>query len=234
MTFSITARCERTGMVGMAVSTAVPAAGPLCVFVRNGVGAVATQSWVNPYLGIDGLILLAQGKTAQAVLEELIAADPGRADRQLGITDARGNVAAFTGAMCVPWAGHLLGDGFTVQGNMLTGGDVLHAMAAVAERERASPLPERLVRALEAGQRIGGDKRGRQSAALKVMHREEFPYVDVRVDDHADPVTELRRVYEVALRQLLPFVEGMPSRINPLGQVPAEVLAMLGKAPAER
>ncbi len=233
-TFSISARCDRTGMVGIAVSTAVPAAGSVCAFVKNGVGAVATQSWVNPYLGIDGLRLLESGLSAQETLDKLIAEDPGREDRQLGIVDARGHAAAFTGGGCVPWAGHILGKGFSVQGNMLLNAATIEEMAEAAEIARDMPLPERLMRALEAGQAAGGDKRGKQSAALKVFHVEEFPYVDVRVDNHPDPVAKLRRTFEVVKKQFLPFVEGMPSRRNPLGNVPAAVIEMLGKSPAER
>jgi uncharacterized Ntn-hydrolase superfamily protein len=131
-TFSIAARCPRTRMLGIAVSTAVPAVGGLCSFVAPRIGAIATQSWVNPYLGIDGLALLKEGMTAKAALDRLIADDPGREVRQLGIVDAEGGVAAFTGKECTSWCGHEVGEGFTVQGNMLVGGDTVAAMAAAA------------------------------------------------------------------------------------------------------
>jgi uncharacterized Ntn-hydrolase superfamily protein len=233
-TFSIAARCERTGMLGVAVSTAVPAVGGICSFIKNGTGAIATQSWVNPYLGIDGVKLLETGLSAQDVLDRLIADDPGRADRQLGIVDAKGRPAAYTGASCVDWAGHIVGPGFAVQGNMLLGKATIDAMAAAAVAARDLDLPERLMRVLEAGQAAGGDKRGKQSAALKVFYKEEFPYFDVRVDEHTNPVAELRRVFEVAKLQLLPFTIGMPSRKDPLGKVPGSVLEMLLKSPSER
>jgi uncharacterized Ntn-hydrolase superfamily protein len=233
-TFSVVARCERTGMLGVAVSTAVPAVGGICPFVRNGVGAVATQSWVNPYLGIDAIRLLEQGLSAEEALKRLIADDPGRGDRQLGIVDAQGRAAAYTGDNCVPWAGHIIGEGLAVQGNMLVGAPTVEAMAAEAEAGKALDLPERLMRVLEAGQAAGGDKRGKQSAALKVLYREEFPYVDIRADEHPEPVAELRRIFEVVKIQLLPFTEGMPSRSDPIGKVSDEVLAMLSKAPADR
>lgn len=233
-TFSIVARCDRTGMLGMAVATAAPAAASLCMFVQKDAGAIATQSWVNPYLGIDGLRMLEAGAPAQRVLDEVVGADPGREDRQVGIVDARGTAAAFTGAACVDWAGHLVGSGFAVQGNMLTGAATVAAMAESADRERSADLPERLMRALEAGQAAGGDKRGRQSAALRVFHLEEFPYCDVRVDEHQHPVAELRRVLEVVKLQLLPFVRAMPTRDEPRRPVPEEVLRMLGKPPADR
>ena len=227
-------RCDQTGMLGMAVATAVPAAASLCMFVQKGVGAIATQSWVNPYLGIDGLRLLEAGASAQGALDQVVGADPGRSDRQVGIIDANGGAAAFTGAACVDWAGHVVGSGFAAQGNMLTGAATLSAMAEAADRNRGIDLPERLMRALDAGQRTGGDKRGRQSAALRVVHLEEFPYCDVRVDDHDNPVAELRRVLEVVKRQLLPFVRAMPTRAEPVRPVPEEVLQMLGKSPAQR
>jgi uncharacterized Ntn-hydrolase superfamily protein len=197
-TFSIAARCSRSGMLGVAVSTAVPAVGAICSYVKSGVGAIATQSWVNPYLGIDGLKLLEAGKSAQEALDELIAADPRRDDRQLGIVDAQGRAASHTGASCVDWAGHEIGEGFSVQGNMLVGAATVEHMARAAENSRPLDLPERLMLVLEAGQAAGGDKRGKQSAALKVFNVEEYPWLDLRVDEHRNPVAELRRVLGVA------------------------------------
>ena len=128
-TFSIAARCERTGMLGVAVSTAVPGVGGLCPFIAPHAGAVSTQSWVNPYLGIDGVTLMANGMSARAALKKLIAGDPGRDVRQVGLVDKKGQSAAFTGKNCVPWAGHLTGKNFAVQGNMLVGEPTVQAMA---------------------------------------------------------------------------------------------------------
>lgn len=233
-TFSVAARCARTNMLGVAVSTAVPAVGGICPFVKPGVGAIATQSWVNPYLGIDGLKLLEEGLSAQQVLDKLIGDDPGREVRQLGIVDAKGNAVAFTGAECVDWAGHITGDGFTVQGNMLIGAATIEKMAEAAQASAPLGLPERLMLVLEAGQAAGGDKRGKQSAALKVYNVEEFPWLDIRVDEHRNPVAELRRVFEIAREQLLPFVGGMPSRKDPLGGIPADVTSMLMTPPPYR
>ena len=233
-TFSIAARCPRTGMLGVAVSTAVPAVGSLCAFVAPRIGAVATQSWVNPYLGIDGLALLKGGMTAKAVLDRLIADDQGREVRQLGIVDAQGHAAAFTGKECVGWCGQELGDGFTVQGNMLLSGETIAAMAAAARNSSALALTERLMRALEAGQKAGGDKRGKQSAYLKVHDAEEYPYMAIGVDDHEAPVAELRRIYEVARAQCLPFVRGLSTRQNSIGHLPAEVTDMLMTPPSGR
>jgi uncharacterized Ntn-hydrolase superfamily protein len=233
-TFSIAARCARTGRLGVAVSTAVPGVGAICPFVRPGVGAIATQSWVNPYLGIDGLALLAEGQGAEAALKTLIDADPGRAVRQLGIVDNQGGSAAWTGGECVPWCGHRTGPDYAVQGNMLVGESTVTAMAEAFTGTAALDLPERLLVALEAGQRAGGDKRGRQSASLRVFDREEYPYLDLRVDEHRHPVAELRRVFEVARHQLLPFVGGMPTRENPLGQLPEHIVATLMTPPPFR
>jgi uncharacterized Ntn-hydrolase superfamily protein len=233
-TFSIAARCPRTGMLGVGVSTAVPAIGGLCPFVAPRTGAIATQSWVNPYLGIDGLTLLKSGMTAKAVLDKLIADDPGREVRQVGVVDAEGGVAAFTGKDCTAWCGHEVGDGFTVQGNMLVSGETVSAMAQVARGTAALSLPERLMRVLEAGQIAGGDKRGKQSAYIKVHDTEEYPYLAIGVDDHPSPVVELRRVYEVARAQCLPFVTGLSTRESSVGHLPEAVTSMLMKTPADR
>mgnify|MGYP001054760050 CR=1 FL=1 len=233
-TFSISARCPRTGMLGVAVSTAVPAVGGICSFIKEGVGAIATQSWVNPYLGIDGLKLLESGLSAEATLARLLADDPGRDDRQLGIVDAHGGAAAHTGASCVTWAGHVLGEGFSVQGNMLVGPETLSAMAAAARASEAFDLTERLMLVLEAGQAAGGDKRGKQSAALKVYNTEAYPWLDLRVDEHRNPVADLRRIFEIAKHQLLPFTKGMPTRQNLMASLPEEVTAMLLTPPPYR
>lgn len=233
-TFSIAARCGHTGMLGVAVSTAVPGVGGICPFIRPGVGAVSTQSWVNPYLGIDGVAAMAQGLGAEAALKKLIESDPGRNVRQLGLVDRDGGSAAWTGPDCVPWCGHIAGKDFAVQGNMLVGEPTVKAMAEAFERTATLPLYERLLIVLEAGQAAGGDKRGRQSAALKVYFREEYPYLDLRVDEHRHPVAELRRIFEVARHQLLPFVDGMPTRENPLGNLPEGVSAMLMTPPPFR
>ena len=233
-TFSIAARCARSGMLGVAVSTAVPGVGGICPFVRAGVGAVSTQSWVNPYLGIDGLTLMGEGLSAPAALDRLLAGDPGRDVRQLGLVDKSGGSAAWSGPNCTPWFGQITGRDFAVQGNMLVGEPTIAAMAEAFEQAAALDLTERLLVVLEAGQAAGGDKRGRQSAALRVFHTEEYPYLDLRVDEHRHPVAELRRVYEVARHQLLPFMRGMPTRANPLGSLGDDVAAVLLTPPPYR
>jgi len=233
-TFSIAARCARTGMLGAAVSTAVPGVGALCPFVGAGAGAVCTQSWVNPYLGIDGVRLMGEGKTAQQALDQLIAADPGREVRQLGLVDRNGGSAAWTGKDCTQWFGHITGRDFAVQGNMLVGEPTVRAMADAFVAGAALDLPERLIAVLEAGQAAGGDNRGRQSAALYVVDREEYPSVDLRVDEHPYPVAELRRIFDLAKVQLFPFTWGLPSRSNPLGSVSEETIQMLLTPPPQR
>lgn len=234
MTFSIAARCPRTGMVGVAVSTAVPGVGGICPFVREGVGAIATQARVNPYLGIDGLELLARGLPAEEVARRLTEGDAGRDVRQLGMVDGEGRSAAWTGKDCTPWCGHVTGDGFAAQGNLLTGEPVIAAMADAFARTQGLDLPERLLVCLEAGQAQGGDKRGRQSASVKVLWKEPYPWVDLRVDEHRHPVAELRRVFEVARHQLLPFTAGMPKRDDPLGSLPEELTRILRQPPPYR
>jgi uncharacterized Ntn-hydrolase superfamily protein len=221
-TFSITARCERTGQFGVGVSTAVPAVGMLCPFVRAEVGAVATQSWVNPYLGIWGLDLLSEGRDAEEVKNALLEKDPDPAKRQFAVVDRWGNAAAHTGEESDTWRGHLTGQNLVVAGNMLVGEETLRDMVASFQSAQDKPLAERLLLALQAGQDAGGDKRGRQSAAVKVVGKEEYPYLDLRVDEHEDPVSELRRVYEVAQEDLLPLISMMPTKENPAGNFDLE------------
>lgn len=233
-TFSIVGRCPRSGMLGVAVSSAVPAVGAICPFVKSGVGAVSTQSWVNPYLAIEALRLMKTGSSAPAALDQVLASD-ARADlRQIGIVDATGGAASWNGKGCTPACGNIVADDFAVQGNMLAGQATLDAMARAFRDNAPLDLAERLLLALEAGNAAGGDKRGKQSAALRVHHTEEYAWLDVRVDEHARPVDELRRVYTIARLQLLPFVEGMPKRGETAEGVPAAVSEMLLKSPPDR
>lgn len=223
-TFSIVGRCERTGQLGVAVSTADVGAGRLVTWAKAGVGAVATQSWPSLYLAIDALALMADGASAPAAMEAVLADDPGREVRQLGVVDAHGGSASFSGNECTTWYGEATGPNFAAQGNMLIRGDTVAAMAASFPATVDLDLAERLMLALEAGQAGGGDKRGRQCAALLVVDREEYPLWDLRVDEHPQPVAELRRVFEVARLDLLPFVEGLPNRANPLGSLSDEFI----------
>ena len=215
MTFSIAARCPRTGMLGVATSSKALAAGSMVPYCRSGVGAIASQSFVNPYLGIDGLELLSHGLPAERAIEKLIEGDPGRDLRQLAIVDKEGRTAAYTGDRCIPWAGHVFGAGYICLGNILEGEDVVKAMARSFETTLVEELPERLIQALEAGQSAGGDRRGRQSAGITVVADEAYPVCDLRVDDHVDPVPEVRRVFEVYKREEIPFLQMMPRRNEP-------------------
>ena len=233
-TFTIVGRCERTGMLGVAVCTAAPGVGGYCPFARAKVGAVATMSWVNPYIAIDGLALMAEGMSAKDTLNKLISADPGRAVRQVGMVDAQGGSAAFTGEDCGKWCGHINGENFSAQGNILVGEGTVIAMAETFQNTKSLDLPERLLLSLEAGMAQGGDARGKQSAGLLVHWKEEFPYIDLRADEHRHPVPELRRIYQIALHQSIPFVAEMPTRENPLGTFSEEIEASMSVAPAYR
>ena len=223
-TFSITARCDQTGQLGVAVSTKVPAVGMLCPFVESGVGAIATQSFVNPYLGIWGLDYLRHGHSAQETLEALMSADPGMAFRQLSIVDSHGGSIAFSGDQCDGWYGHHTGPNYAIAGNMLVGSETLLAMQAsfLAPQSTSLPLIERLLMALQAGQDAGGDKRGRQSAAVKVYHHEAYPLLDLRVDEHPDPIPELIRIYHVAQESLVPLLKMLPTHDTPAGRFDRE------------
>ena len=233
-TFSIVARCSRTGMLGVAVSTAVPAVGAICPFIETGIGAVSTQAWVNPYLAVAALERMRAGLDAEAALEAALRDDDAQDVRQVGAVDAAGVATAWSGPGCTPWFGHRTGPGVAVQGNMLTGPDVIDAMLAAFETSAEEELAERLLRALEAGQSVGGDKRGKQSAALLVRNGEAYPYVDLRVDENGAPVAELRRVFGVFLHQVRPFLDGMPRRGAPARPTPDSVVAMLLRSPADR
>ena len=202
MTFSIVAHAE--GQWGVAVASKFLAVGAAVPAARWDVGALATQAWANLQYAPDGLALLQEGRFAADVVEALTGKDGMREHRQLGVVDKYGETAAWTGSECHPWAGHLHGDGWTTQGNILAGPEVLQVIGATFVTAQGS-LAKRLHAALMAGDRAGGDRRGRQSAALYVVS-EAGGYgggsdvlVDLRVDDHADPVTELGRLLEGAL-----------------------------------
>ncbi len=221
-------------MLGVAVSTAVPAVGAICPRIVPGVGAVSTQAWVNPYLAVRALEAMGAGQDAEAALSQALAADEASDVRQVGVVDSTGRSASWSGAACTEWFGHRLGDGFAIQGNMLTGAEVLEAMEDAFRAAEGEELAERLIRALEGGQAAGGDKRGKQSAAVLVRDEEEYPIVDLRVDEHPAPVAELRRVFGVFLGQVRPFLEGMPKRNGAASAAPDEVVEMLLRPPSER
>lgn len=233
-TYSIVARCQATGELGAAVASAVPAVGAICLYTRPRVGVVSTQSWVNPYLAMTLLDALAVGRAAADALSEAMVADEAAEFRQLGVIGTAGDGAAWTGAGCTAWCGQRTSADHAVQGNMLSGPEVLDAMSATFATTRDLPIEERLLRSLEAAQAVGGDKRGRQAAALVVAGAEDYRRVDLRVDEHADPVGELRRVHTVAAAQLAPFVAGMPRRGQAAAPAPDAVVEMLLRSPPDR
>lgn len=207
-TFSIVAFDPRTGELGVAVQSRFLAVGAVVPWAKAGVGAIATQSFANTSYGPDGLKLLASGTAPEEAVKQLTEADPQRAVRQLGIVNATGKAATFTGGECNAWAGGRTGANFAAQGNILAGEAVVTAMAESFEKSADSEkeLGQRLIDALKAGQAAGGDKRGMQSAALLVV-REGWGYAglsdryrDLRVDDHAEPIAELQRIYELHKR----------------------------------
>jgi uncharacterized Ntn-hydrolase superfamily protein len=217
MTWSIIANDKTTGQIGIAVATKFFAVGALVPHIAPGIGGIATQALVNPYYGIDGLKLLREGKSPQDILSALIAADSGSETRQLHIMDTTGRIVAQTGRDCIDWCGHLAGDGFSLAGNMLAGAAVLDETAMAYVAHPHLPLARRLLVAMRAGEAAGGDKRGKQSAALLIHDTEEWPALDLRVDDHPDPLAELERLEQVSRERWAHFRGFLPSRANPAG-----------------
>jgi uncharacterized Ntn-hydrolase superfamily protein len=217
MTWSIIAKDNATGQIGIAVATKFFAVGSRVPHIAAGIGGIATQALINPYYGIDGVRLLREGHTPRDIIETLIAADTGHASRQLHIMDATGRIAAYTGKDCVDWCGHLKGDGFSIAGNMLAGQGVLDHTAKAYVANIGMPFARRLIAAMHAGELAGGDKRGRQSAALLIYGEEEWSNLDLRVDDHIDPLAELERLEAVSRERWVHFRKYLPSRKNPAG-----------------
>ena len=201
-TFSIVGYDAETGDLGIAVQSKFFAVGSVVPWAETGVGAIATQSWANTTYGPKGLKLLKSGLSAEQTLERLIVDDPGRATRQVGIVDAKGNVANYTGDECNEWAGAVSGKHYTAQGNILAGEDVVKAMGKAFEATEGE-LANKLTAALFAGQEKGGDTRGQQSAALLVVREQggyggfNDRYIDLRVDDAEKPIEELQRLLEI-------------------------------------
>jgi uncharacterized Ntn-hydrolase superfamily protein len=217
MTFSIIAWDDDTQMTGVAVTTKFFSVGSLCPFARSGVGAIGTQAFVNPTFGPRGLELLELDIEVEDIIQVLLKSDEGREHRQIHVVDRHGRTAAFTGNETVEWSGHQSFDGFSVAGNMLVGERVIADTAAAYQANAGEELPERLLRALEAGQAAGGDKRGKQSAALYIMGSEVYPYLDLRVDDNPLPVVELRRLFEESKKEYMPFKQFLPTAAKPAG-----------------
>ena len=215
MTWSILGRDAKTGEVGAALATRFFAAGALCLRIEGRVGAVATQALVNPMLAPKALGLLRSGAAPEAAVQAAIAADEGRRARQLHALAADGASFRHTGDDCVGWAGHVEGPDVSVAGNMLAGAAVLEATRDAFLAGAGMPLAERLIASLEAGQAAGGDKRGKQSAALVVAGEDPYPDLDLRVDDHPDPLAELRRLHGVAHSHFVHFRRFLPGRDHP-------------------
>jgi uncharacterized Ntn-hydrolase superfamily protein len=207
-TYSIVARDPETGDLGVAVQSKFLGVGAVVPWAKAGVGAVATQAFANTQFGEEGIRLLSYGLTAREAVDSLIHMDSDPQSRQLGIVDAKGNAYGYTGSSCMQYAGNVSGGGYTVQGNILAGEEVIKAIARTFEISTGD-LADRLLEALDAGERAGGDKRGRQSAALLVV-REQGGYgglndrfVDIRVDDNPQPLIELRRIYNLWKQEFL-------------------------------
>lgn len=215
MTWSIIAR-DASGALGVAIATRFFAVGALCPHAESGVGALSTQALVNPHYGRQGLDLLRAGVPAPEVVKRLVAPDEGREHRQVHAVDAQGRIGQFTGAKCIDWCGAISGEGFSVAGNMLANENVVRETAKAYQDGKGS-FGEKLISALQAGEAAGGDKRGRQSAALLVFSTEDYPALDLRVDDHADPLAELERLYEKAHERFVPYLSCSPSKARPWG-----------------
>jgi uncharacterized Ntn-hydrolase superfamily protein len=235
MTWSIIAIDSSSGQIGIAVATRFFAVGARVPHIAAGFGAVATQALVNPYYGIDGARLLREGKSPDDIIAALLAADSGRESRQLHIMDAAGNIAAHTGRECVDWCGHVRGDGFSIAGNMLAGARVLDDTAAAYIGGESLPFAQRLIAAMRAGEAAGGDKRGKQSAALLIYGDDEWAALDLRVDDHTDPLGELERLEAVSRERWVHFRSFLPTRANPAGITDRKIIdASIEAAVAEQ
>lgn len=216
MTFSIIARCPRTHAFGIAAATGMPGVGKLLTHARTRVGAVATQGQLNPYLGFDGLEALIRSALnpvrIDSVLQNLMQHDADRECRQVAMIDANGETAVWTGRECQSWAGSRSGAGYSIQGNLLAGPDVVDACEHHFLQASDDSLDRRLMKALEAGEAAGGDRRGTQSATIYIVESEDYPLWDIRVDHHDEPLTELRRLHARFAADLIPHIRRMPSR----------------------
>jgi uncharacterized Ntn-hydrolase superfamily protein len=234
MTWSIIARDKNTGQFGVAVATRFFAAGAVVPHLKSRAGAIATQALVNIFYGTEGLRLLEAGTSSPEVIAALVGADAGRDQRQVHVIDARGRTAAHTGASCIDWCGHLVGDDFSVAGNMLAGAQVIENTAAAFTKHAALPFARRLIAAMRAGEAAGGDKRGKQSAALVICGEEEWPDLNLRVDDHPEPLAELERLESVSRERFVHFMAMWPSRRDRVGITDRDVIERKIALAAER
>ena len=223
MTWSLIAR-DVSGAFGIAVATKNFAVGCRVPFISSRVGAIATQALVNPFYGVHGLNFLEDEMPPADIIKMLTEGDEGRDQRQVHMMDRHGRIAAHTGKACVDWCGHTSGEGYSVAGNMLAGADVIAQTAKTYVANSALPFPRRLISALKAGEAAGGDKRGRQSAALVIYGEEEWPDLDLRVDDHTDPLAELERLEKVSRERWVHFRQFLPTRKNPAGITDRDII----------
>jgi len=234
MTWSILAR-DAQGSFGVAIASRFFAVGALCVHTRRGIGALATQALMNPLYGPAGLDLLSAGHSSAEVVRTLTGADAGREQRQLHVLPAAGAAAAHTGSGCIDWCGHQVFEHFSVAGNMLAGPQVIAATAQAYRDADGLPLAERLLAAMAAGEAAGGDKRGKQAAALRIHGDEDHPQLDLRVDDHVEPILELRRLYVKSLERFQPFIACLAGRHDGVGLTDrAEIEARIAQFQATR
>ena len=223
LTYSILVRDRATGALGAAVASRFFAVGGLCIHVEGGVAALATQALVNPLYAVHAMPRLRAGEAPADVLSDLVAPDPGRLQRQFHILDAHGRIAQHTGPDCVGWAGMVDGQDVSVAGNMLAGPDVV-ARTRDAFLAAEGSLAARLITAMQAGEAAGGDKRGRQSAGLKICTADPYPDLDIRADDHPDPLAELARLHRVSLERYAVFRRFLPGRDRPYGELDRRVV----------
>jgi uncharacterized Ntn-hydrolase superfamily protein len=217
MTWSICALDRATGQLGVAVASCFFAVGALCPAIRARKGALSTQALINPLYARDGLALFDQGLDARAMVAKLIAADEGRDVRQFHAVDAKGVSAQHTGKNCIDWCGHRAGPDYSMAGNMLAGPHVLEETERAYAAASAMPFAQRLMTAMEAGEAAGGDKRGKQGAAILIHGTEDYPLLSLRVDDHAEPLKELRRLYAASLERFQAFMSCLATDENPVG-----------------
>jgi len=236
MTWSIIFHERSTGRIAIAVATKFFAVGARVPNIEPTRGAVCTQAMTNPLYGPHGLRLIREGVGAADVVRILTAHDEGREHRQLHVLGADGRFAAHTGAECVPWCGHWLGEEFSVAGNMLAGPQVIAETVRFFRENEAMPLPRRLIAAMKAGEKVGGDMRGKQSAALVIYNDQDYSELDLRVDDHIEPLLELARLEAVSREHWTTFRDFLPTRENPAGIFDrAKIMAAVqGSQAAER
>lgn len=224
MTWSIIARDEQTGAFGILCASKALAVGAVVPYGAGRTGVIATQAFANPFFGVDGLRMLQEGCSAHDIVAALSASDGGRDHRQLHLIDREGRVAAYTGSACIEWSGSAAGPHVSVAGNMLAGPQVIEATLNAYTSASRLDFDERLVVAMEAGERAGGDKRGRQSCAIRIWNEAPFPSFDLRVDDHPDPLKELRRLWRLAHQGYAPFQAALPSRARSTGDTDREAV----------